>query len=558
MAERDALQKRYAYQEMSNKVEQADRSQLVPRSKESDGVESLYGKKNIGRMGDKVSQKQNKRSVELTERMEAAAERKKRKTKDNVNHGNLGILGESGGQSILDISKLNGYQPTHSKSRLAFENMLNVLSNNDLLGSQSTSILRDAAEELLSILKNDSYKDPEKQSQIAYLLLGKANGLSQPIFHKLTALGKQIDDFNLQIQDDNDEHERERANQVNDEMGVAVIFDSDDENNDNDDDANSDQLDEVVDVDVLSNESDSDTNSEQENQDESYNNADQEEIILQHDTKDKNKNKKDKNTLTVHEIDAHWLQRQLSLHSDALQSKFKDINDDIDASTTAKIANDILTILEQTEDPRECENKLLVLLGFDLFSFIKILLKNRIRIWASVKMKRLESTDHEQLQKLKQQLYNESTGQGKFIWEELNFQGKAEDWTRERMEGMKEKSRLEAKKIAHTIDQNNMSSAIDNIGIQTLSKNSANTNIIPKEEAIELDLDSLKFRDGSHVMSSKTCQLPSNSWRAMKKGYEEVHVPAIRAVIPKGEVLVNINEMPTWTQKAFKGKYIYI
>eukprot|EP00560_Eucampia_antarctica_P005478 CAMPEP_0197839932 /NCGR_PEP_ID=MMETSP1437-20131217/45030_1 /TAXON_ID=49252 ORGANISM="Eucampia antarctica, Strain CCMP1452" /NCGR_SAMPLE_ID=MMETSP1437 /ASSEMBLY_ACC=CAM_ASM_001096 /LENGTH=63 /DNA_ID=CAMNT_0043449407 /DNA_START=11 /DNA_END=199 /DNA_ORIENTATION=+ len=57
MAERDAINKRYAYGEMSNKVQQADRSLLRPRgSDEPTGeVESLWGRgKDIGRMGDRV------------------------------------------------------------------------------------------------------------------------------------------------------------------------------------------------------------------------------------------------------------------------------------------------------------------------------------------------------------------------------------------------------------------------------------------------------------------------------------------------------------------------
>ena len=38
----------------------------------------------------------------------------------------------------------------------------------------------------------------------------------------------------------------------------------------------------------------------------------------------------------------------------------------------------------------------------------------------------------------------------------------------------------------------------------------------------------------------------------MKKGYEEVHVPAVRSVIPSDEKLIGISELPEWTQKAFK------
>ena len=47
----------------------------------------------------------------------------------------------------------------------------------------------------------------------------------------------------------------------------------------------------------------------------------------------------------------------------------------------------------------------------------------------------------------------------------------------------------------------------------------------------ELDLDALAFTSGGHFMSNKKCDLPDGSCRAMRKGYEEVHVPAIRSIL---------------------------
>jgi pre-mRNA-splicing helicase BRR2 len=68
----------------------------------------------------------------------------------------------------------------------------------------------------------------------------------------------------------------------------------------------------------------------------------------------------------------------------------------------------------------------------------------------------------------------------------------------------------------------------------------------------ELDLEALAFTSGGHFMSNKKCDLPEGSWRAMRKGYEEVHVPAIRS-IPKDEKLIDISELPPWTHAAFQG-----
>ena len=58
-----------------------------------------------------------------------------------------------------------------------------------------------------------------------------------------------------------------------------------------------------------------------------------------------------------------------------------------------------------------------------------------------------------------------------------------------------------------------------------------------------LELEDLVFTEGSHFMANKRCQLPSGSFRQTKKGYEEVHVPALK---PKPfdvkEVRVNVHE----------------
>ena len=43
-----------------------------------------------------------------------------------------------------------------------------------------------------------------------------------------------------------------------------------------------------------------------------------------------------------------------------------------------------------------------------------------------------------------------------------------------------------------------------------------------------LSLEDLAFTNGSHFMANKRCQLPEGSFRRQEKGYEEVHVPALK------------------------------
>lgn len=69
-----------------------------------------------------------------------------------------------------------------------------------------------------------------------------------------------------------------------------------------------------------------------------------------------------------------------------------------------------------------------------------------------------------------------------------------------------------------------------------------------------LDFDSLLFAQGSHFMSNKSCSLPPGSYRSAKKGYEEVHVPAMKAKpFEKDEALRKVEDLPEWCRDAFKG-----
>ena len=199
-------------------------------------------------------------------------------------------------------------------------------------------------------------------------------------------------------------------------------------------------------------------------------------------------------------------------------------------------------------DYRECENRLLVLLGFDLFDTIKLILHNRVRIWASVSLKRARSPEERQQIETILKLYDHQIGQG--VWDELHAKGKAEDWTRDRIKGAA--ARLETTTTPPTLVSS--SNPDDTTTPMTLNDQEPSFSVVPElTPPTELDLDALAFRDGAHTMTNKKCHLPDTSWRAMKKGYEEVHVPAVQSVIPKDETLVAIRDLPTWTQAAFQG-----
>lgn len=55
-------------------------------------------------------------------------------------------------------------------------------------------------------------------------------------------------------------------------------------------------------------------------------------------------------------------------------------------------------------------------------------------------------------------------------------------------------------------------------------------------------------------MANKRCQLPEGSFRTQKKGYEEVHVPALRPKpFDQDETLLKIEKLPAYAKAAFDG-----
>jgi pre-mRNA-splicing helicase BRR2 len=123
MADREAQQNIYSYNEMSNKVEQADRSLRWGRRDEPTGeVESLRGR-DAGRMGDRIISGKTRLS-EVEAKLERAQKKRQKREQTGSHRGGDSVLATSGGQTILDMVSLTGYQPSTPGSRSAFEILL--------------------------------------------------------------------------------------------------------------------------------------------------------------------------------------------------------------------------------------------------------------------------------------------------------------------------------------------------------------------------------------------------------------------------------------------------
>ena len=66
-----------------------------------------------------------------------------------------------------------------------------------------------------------------------------------------------------------------------------------------------------------------------------------------------------------------------------------------------------------------------------------------------------------------------------------------------------------------------------------------------------VDLESMAFSQGGHLMSNKKCKLPDGSFKRAKKGYKEIHVPAPKQKPIADGDLVPISDLPAWAWEAF-------
>ena len=115
------------------------------------------------------------------------------------------------------------YRPKTKETRVIYEKILNIVQLS--LGDQPQNIIRDAADEVIAILKNEHMRAPEKKRDVEKLL----GSISDPKFGELTDLGKKITDYSEEA-----DTGVARDEGVDEELGVAVVFDVEDSEDESD------------------------------------------------------------------------------------------------------------------------------------------------------------------------------------------------------------------------------------------------------------------------------------------------------------------------------------
>lgn len=529
MAENIAKANQYQYAANSSLVLQADRSGLPRRDQEPTGEpESLWGKidpKDFGSRAVRTTPKDlEEKKRRAAERSEEKAERRRRKKEESA------ISKAYGYSSVLsatdDWEGLN-YRPRTKETREAYEHILAFVYEH--LGDQARDVIRSAADDVLETLKTDTLKDFDKKREIESVI----GTMSSDRFAQLVNLSKKITDYDTEGDAMNVDENGEKVGDIDDELGVAVVFDEDEEEEEEDDQFEVKDVEEEEEEEPTAGVGPAISAADKPliDEEEAEESPDEEEgfkTVLPGAKGDQKKrtgaSAQRPDVISPHDIDAFWLQRQIATH----------YPDPHTAQEKTQKAFDILG--NESINMRDCENELMGLFDYDKFDLVRVLVKNRDLIYWCI---RLARTTAEERASVEAEMQQKNLG-----WILRDMSG---DRAR-RGEALERKGVVES---AMEIDEEGAPKARSRGQIPTTTTVTPGTTAPPRQL---LDLDDLAFDQGSHLMSNKKVKLPDGSFKRSKKGYEEIHVPAPKphAYMPN-EKLVPIEEMPAWTHEAFKG-----
>ncbi|KAK6913571.1 DEAD/DEAH box helicase domain [Dillenia turbinata] len=499
-AEAHARFKQYEYRANSSLVLTTD-SRPRDTHEPTGEPESLYGKIDPKTFGDRAYRG---RPPELDEKLKKSKKKKEREPLGSEPVPSRQSKKRRKEESVLTSVEEGVYQPKTKETRAAYEAMLSVIQQQ--LGGQPLNIVSGAADEILAVLKNDAFKNPDKKKEIEKLL----NPIPNHVFDQLVSIGRLITDFQ-EGGDVGGSGGGTAEDGLDDDVGVAVEFEENEEEDE---------------------ESDFDMVQEDEEEDDDVAEANESGAmqmgggIDDDDGQDANEGM----TLNVQDIDAYWLQRKIS----------QAYEQQIDPQQCQKLAEEVLKILAEGDD-RDVENKLLLHLQFEKFSLIKFLLRNRWKVVWCTRLARAE--DQEERKKIEEEMM----GLGPNLVAILEQLHATRATAKERQKNLEKSIREEARRLK---DESGGDVDRDQ---RVLVDRDGDGGWLKGQRQL-LDLDSISFHQGGLLMANKKCELPLGSYRNHSKGYEEVHVPALKPKpLADDEKIVKISTMPEWAQPAFSG-----
>ncbi|KAI1727001.1 sec63 brl domain-containing protein [Ditylenchus destructor] len=356
------------------------------------------------------------------------------------------------------------YKPRTQETKNTFDVILAFIQ--EAIGDQSRAVLHGAADEVIRLLKSDAIREKDKKREIDSLLSVR---MSDERFALLTNLSKKLTDFNPAEEETRDNVEME----LDETSGVPVQFDEE-EKDDNEF---------VQDV----KEPDEEPEDEDLGEETPY-----DEILKTRSGAEYGADASGNKVLRPQDIDAHWIQRELSKYYDAIAAQDK--------------VKEVLQILQTSNDDRACENALVLLLGFDRFDFIKVLRQNRQMIFYCTKLRQAQAEEKEAI----------------------------------------EREMSSVPELKSILDQISEVKEADLVATEREKRDKS----AQQRRLAEAGGDALAA--AGWAQSRKKCVLPEGSQRTQKKSYETIHVPALKPKpFGENEQLIPISDLPKWAQAGF-------
>jgi pre-mRNA-splicing helicase BRR2 len=487
----------YNYGAISSLVLTADRSALPRRDKEPDGAPTtLAGRIDPREMGSRVQRaapkdldKKKKKAADKQDPSERTAKRKQ----ETAGFGYADIL-----EATQDVEGLT-YRPRTAETRDVYELILSTVHL--ALGDQAQDVVRSAADTVLETLKSENMKDFDKKKDVEQVL-GPVTGET---FSQLINLSKKITDYGAEDETMADPDMERKDAEIDDEVGVAVVFDEEEQESDEEEGYE------------IRDESDDEEEGVEGDKDAEAAAADGEEegedaLVIGGASSSKagSKAKADKDIVSPHSIDAFWVQRLVS-----------EVYTDPQTASDKTIA--VLSTLGSESGLRDCENQLMELFDYQSFDVITKFLKNRdVVVWCT-KLARSDANERVDV--------------------EVAMREKGLGWILRELAGDRQAK-------VHTEDAMDVDDQAKSAQVPKTATLAPGSVVQPKKT---LDLESMIFSQGGHLMSNKTTKLPQGSFKRAKKGYEEIHVPAPKSKpVTTGE-LVPITDLPEWARQGFPG-----
>ena len=484
----------YNYGAISSLVLTADRSALPRRDKEPDGAPTtLSGRIDPREMGSRVQRAAPK---DLDKKKKKAAdkqdpsERTAKRKQEAAGFGYADIL-----EATQDVEGLT-YRPRTAETREVYELILSTVHH--ALGDQAQDVVRSAADTVLETLKSENMKDFDKKKEVEDVL----GPLTGETFSRLINLSKKITDYGAEDETMADPDMERKDAEIDDEVGVAVVFDEEEQESDEEEGF------EIKDESDEEEEGEGDKDGAVAEGEEEGEDA----LVIGGASSSKagGKAKADKDIVSPHSVDAFWVQRLVS-----------DVYSDPQTASDKTLA--VLSVLGSESNLRDCENQLMELFDYQSFDVITKFLKNRdVVVWCT-KLARSDANERVDV--------------------EVAMREKGLGWILRELAGDRQAK-------AHAEDAMDVDEQAKSAQVPKTATLAPGSVVQPKKT---VDLESMIFSQGGHLMSNKTTKLPQGSFKRAKKGYEEIHVPAPKSKpVATGEV-VPITDLPEWARQGFPG-----